>query len=314
MVLAGCAFQPERWAAGVDIVGISDLVTFLEHTSAYRRAHREREYGSLDDRPGLPRLGLPAAPGRADPGAPVRDPRGERPPGAPLGGPPARRLARGRGVPCELLVYPDEGHGLAKLANRLDAYPRALAFLERALGLDPTGFPAGNADEAELLLDWLGYLRRAVLRKAEGLDEAAAHERPGGALLSLAGIVNHLTRVEWRWIDGSILGEPVERREEELHPGPGADDGRARRRLPGPGGPDRRRRPGTAPLDPLPGGGGAGPALGPLPPLERDGPPRRPRRHDQGAARRDDRRVAGRPPVTGAGRLAGEPGAQLIGE
>src|SRR5262249_20387676 len=47
MVLAGLAFQPELWAAGVDIVGISSLVSFLENTSAYRRAYREREYGSL---------------------------------------------------------------------------------------------------------------------------------------------------------------------------------------------------------------------------------------------------------------------------
>jgi hypothetical protein len=41
------AFQPGLWAAGVDIVGISSLVTFLENTSPYRRAYREREYGSL---------------------------------------------------------------------------------------------------------------------------------------------------------------------------------------------------------------------------------------------------------------------------
>src|SRR5206468_9891255 len=47
MVLAGLAFQPERWAAGIDIVGISSLVSFLENTSDYRRAAREREYGSL---------------------------------------------------------------------------------------------------------------------------------------------------------------------------------------------------------------------------------------------------------------------------
>ena len=38
-----------------------------------------------------------------------------------------------RGVPCELLVYADEGHGLKKLHNRLDAYPRAVEFLERVL-------------------------------------------------------------------------------------------------------------------------------------------------------------------------------------
>ena len=48
MVLAGLAFQPDRWAAGVDIVGIASLVTFLENTSSYRRSHREREYGSLE--------------------------------------------------------------------------------------------------------------------------------------------------------------------------------------------------------------------------------------------------------------------------
>ena len=47
MVLAGLAFQPRLWAAGVDIVGIASLVTFLENTSAYRRAYREREYGTL---------------------------------------------------------------------------------------------------------------------------------------------------------------------------------------------------------------------------------------------------------------------------
>jgi dipeptidyl aminopeptidase/acylaminoacyl peptidase len=38
-----------------------------------------------------------------------------------------------RGVPCELRVYADEGHGLAKKANQLDAYPAALAFLAHHL-------------------------------------------------------------------------------------------------------------------------------------------------------------------------------------
>ncbi|MGH3633491.1 MAG: alpha/beta hydrolase family protein [Mycobacterium sp.] len=40
---------------------------------------------------------------------------------------------RARSVPCELLVYHDEGHGLAKRANRLDAYPRAVEFLTEML-------------------------------------------------------------------------------------------------------------------------------------------------------------------------------------
>jgi dipeptidyl aminopeptidase/acylaminoacyl peptidase len=44
---------------------------------------------------------------------------------------------RSRGIECELRIYPDEGHGLAKRANRLDAYPRAIAFLSRHLHASP---------------------------------------------------------------------------------------------------------------------------------------------------------------------------------
>jgi dipeptidyl aminopeptidase/acylaminoacyl peptidase len=133
MVLAGLAFQPELWAAGVDIVGISSLVTFLENTSAYRRAQREREYGHLDrDRDflvsasPLTRIGDIRAPlfiihGANDPRVPLSE---------------AEQLHAAltqRGQECELLVYRDEGHGLAKRPNKLDAYPKAMAFLARHL-------------------------------------------------------------------------------------------------------------------------------------------------------------------------------------
>jgi catechol 2,3-dioxygenase-like lactoylglutathione lyase family enzyme len=55
LVLARCPFQPELWAAGVDIAGISDLVitgisdlvAFLERTADDLRTHREREYDAL---------------------------------------------------------------------------------------------------------------------------------------------------------------------------------------------------------------------------------------------------------------------------
>lgn len=81
-------------------------------------------------------------------------------------------------------------------------------------------FPRGHADERELLLDWLRFLRGAVIRKVEDLTEDQARWRPDGALISLLGIVNHLTHVEWRWIDGALGGSAVERREEEFTPGP----------------------------------------------------------------------------------------------
>jgi dipeptidyl aminopeptidase/acylaminoacyl peptidase len=134
MVLAGVAFSPELWAAGVDIVGISDLVTFLQNTSDYRRAHREREYGSLEhDRAFLEaaspmrRVGEIRAPlfvihGRNDPRVPVSEAEQL-----------VARLGE-RGIRCELRIYADEGHGLARLANRLDAYPAAVAFLQDILG------------------------------------------------------------------------------------------------------------------------------------------------------------------------------------
>lgn len=133
MVLAGLAFQPQLWAAGVDIVGISNLVTFLENTSDYRRALRELEYGSLTaDREFLTkaspltqvdaiRAPLFVIHGRNDPRVPVGE---------------AEQLIdrlKARNVPCELVIYEDEGHGLARLANQLDAYPRAISFLDEAL-------------------------------------------------------------------------------------------------------------------------------------------------------------------------------------
>jgi dipeptidyl aminopeptidase/acylaminoacyl peptidase len=133
MVLAGIALQPGLWAAGVDIVGISSLVTFLENTSAYRRAYREREYGWLDrDRDFLEK----ASPLTYldDMAAPLFVIHGANDPRVPLSEAKQIKAALdGKGVDCELRVYDDEGHGLAKRANRLDAYPAAIEFLVQHL-------------------------------------------------------------------------------------------------------------------------------------------------------------------------------------
>jgi len=137
MVLAGLAFHPERWAAGVDVVGISSLVSFLENTAAWRRAFREREYGSLEhDREFLAEVSPLTHVDRI--AAPLFIIHGANDPRVPVG--EARQISAAlgeRGIRCELLVYEDEGHGLAKLANRLDAYPRAVAFLEEVLSAAP---------------------------------------------------------------------------------------------------------------------------------------------------------------------------------
>jgi dipeptidyl aminopeptidase/acylaminoacyl peptidase len=133
MVLAGLAFQPDLWAAGIDIVGISSWVTFLENTSAWRRKFREREYGFLDeDREFL----LEASPITHVDGmkAPLFIIHGTNDPRVPLGEAEQIHAAlQSKGVPSELHVYKDEGHGLSKLKNRLDAYPKAVDFLDRVL-------------------------------------------------------------------------------------------------------------------------------------------------------------------------------------
>jgi dipeptidyl aminopeptidase/acylaminoacyl peptidase len=133
MVLAGVTMQPELWAAGVDIVGISSLVTFLQNTSAYRRAYREREYGRLDRDRDLLEKASPIS-YLHQLRAPLFVIHGANDPRVPLS--EAEQIAAAlaeRNIRHELRVYDDEGHGLAKRANRKDAYPAAIEFLREIL-------------------------------------------------------------------------------------------------------------------------------------------------------------------------------------
>lgn len=133
MVLAALTTYPDLWKAGVDIVGISSFVTFLENTSDYRRAHREAEYGSLQhDRDFLESISpinhidhinvpLLVIHGANDPRVPLSE---------------AQQLVaalEARAVPVDLLVFDDEGHGLSKTRNRIVAYERVVAFLDQYL-------------------------------------------------------------------------------------------------------------------------------------------------------------------------------------
>jgi dipeptidyl aminopeptidase/acylaminoacyl peptidase len=44
------------------------------------------------------------------------------------------RVLTEKGIRCELVVYDDEGHTIEKLANRIDCFTRAGAFLDEVLG------------------------------------------------------------------------------------------------------------------------------------------------------------------------------------
>jgi dipeptidyl aminopeptidase/acylaminoacyl peptidase len=133
MVLSALTEYPDIWAAGVDLVGIANFETFLENTARWRRHLREAEYGSLEtDRELFKRISpihhvekiltpLLVIHGANDPRVPIGEAEQI-----------VERLKRlGRHV--EFLRFEDEGHGIAKVPNRVKAYTAIGDFLERTL-------------------------------------------------------------------------------------------------------------------------------------------------------------------------------------
>ena len=129
MVLAALYTYPDMWAAGVDIVGISNFVTFLNNTGPWRRKLRIAEYGDpVADKEFLESISpttnahLIKAPlfiihGANDPRVPLAE---------------ASQIMQTMETlnrTAYILVFPDEGHGLVKLDNRVDGYSRALGFV-----------------------------------------------------------------------------------------------------------------------------------------------------------------------------------------
>ena len=121
------------FGACIDVVGVINLKNFLERTSGYRRKLREVEYGPLTDPAFLDsvspqlrsdKINVPVliAHGLNDPRVPVSE---------------AMILAESlmrRGMDPEQIYFDDEGHGFAKLENRLLFGQRASRFLKKHIG------------------------------------------------------------------------------------------------------------------------------------------------------------------------------------
>ncbi len=135
--LAGVVTTPRRYAAAVDVVGPSNLITLLQGLPTwwaplrglfYRRVgHPVRDAAMLRARSpwfhaARVRTPLLIFQGANDPRVPRRESDQMV---------AAIRRARGR---VSYVVYPDEGHGLARPENRLDMAARTEHFLARHLG------------------------------------------------------------------------------------------------------------------------------------------------------------------------------------
>lgn len=131
MVLAALTTYPELFAAGIDVVGIANWVSFMERTSPWRRAHREQEYGSLAHHRDVleqispihraERITMPllVIAGDNDPRVPLYESE------------LIVEKVRANGGTVEFLHYADEGHKISKLENRIDSFTKMAAFLDR---------------------------------------------------------------------------------------------------------------------------------------------------------------------------------------
>jgi dipeptidyl aminopeptidase/acylaminoacyl peptidase len=135
MTLAVSTFYSDRIRCSVDIVGMSNLVTFLEHTEGYRRDLRRVEYGDERDpkmREFLERIApmnnidkikkpMMVVAGKNDPRVPVSE------------SDQIVAALKKQGTPVWYIMAKDEGHGFRKKANRDYEFYATVEFLQEFL-------------------------------------------------------------------------------------------------------------------------------------------------------------------------------------
>lgn len=153
--LAGMTFTPELYCCGVDIVGPSNIKTLLDSIPPYWGPLRNDmllKIGDVDNDADFNAKISPLfhvdnirAPLLIGQGA--NDPRVKQAESDQI----AFTMAD-KGIPVEYVLYPDEGHGWARPANRIDFNARAEAFLAKHLGgrAQPFEKPEGSTAEFPL--------------------------------------------------------------------------------------------------------------------------------------------------------------------
>ncbi len=139
LTLAALVTYPRLFRAGVDVCGMADFATFYERTEPWIAAAAVSEYGHPEaDRDLLHALSPLHAFDRL--AAPLLVVHGARDTNVPVyEAEQVVRAARARGVPCELLLFDDEGHEIRRRANRVVFVRRVTEWLGRRL----TGVSSG---------------------------------------------------------------------------------------------------------------------------------------------------------------------------
>jgi dipeptidyl aminopeptidase/acylaminoacyl peptidase len=120
MTLAVATYYPDRICCALDVVGPSNLATFLEHTSAYRQDLRRAEYGDERD-PKMREFLNRIAPlnNAAKITKPLFIVQGGNDPRVPLSESEQMvQTVRKNGTPVWYLMAKDEGHGFTKKKDR----------------------------------------------------------------------------------------------------------------------------------------------------------------------------------------------------
>ena len=148
MVMAGLTEHPDLFAAGANLFGIVNFQTFFAHTEPWMAAISTVEYGDPKTQAEMLRFLSPIhkvegvkAPtivlhGANDTNVPVVE---------------AEQVVdslKGRGVPVEYVLFPDEGHGWRKTSNRIRSTVEIVRWFVRYLSQSPAPSSTSSSSSA----------------------------------------------------------------------------------------------------------------------------------------------------------------------
>ncbi len=131
--LVGMTMFAGAYDVGVEIVGISNLLSFLQNTAPYRRALRTSEYGDPEkDKEALLKLSPITYVDKLK--APMLLIQGANDPRVPVGeAVQIHQAMEAKKLPGQLIIFADEGHGAQKRDNQVLMIGHTLRFFEEHL-------------------------------------------------------------------------------------------------------------------------------------------------------------------------------------